>query len=788
MPLGWEETYADLGVARPRHRRPARRDRLGAAARERDASSPARRARPRPRRGPRRSPPAGSSRSSSATPRRATPTTPMAPEASPTSTGVDAEAAKWDAAMAAEADEPGRDRVRRPPERRQVVACSTRSSARTGRSSRTSRARPATRSTPGWRGAAARSSSSTRPGIRRRGKVAGGPAAEKYSTLRALQALSRADVAVLVIDAVEGLTAQDAHVAGYVVEEGKGLVIAVNKWDLVEDKTDRTFDQYVEWIRNEVPFLDFAPIVSISAKTGQRVGRVLEAAIDIWGERRKRISTGELNRVLPPRPSGRRRRRSAAAGRSSSTRRRPRSRRRRSCSSPRTRRRSTSATGATSRTGCARRSASTARRSGSSSATGRRSSCRAARSCRSAAGRVGQGAASRDGAAGTQAELTADAADGRSARRGRRGRRLGDDAGAGRRPGRAGHAPVPLPGDGGTDRARPDGTRRDCPGVDLPATVIADRRPGRARGRHRPRRSSPRRRRICGRRSRRVAPFLAPGADLLSVVKGLERGTLLRMSEVIAEAAGVAGRAGSPRCRARTSPPRSRATCRRRRSSRPRTSSSPSASSRGSARRRFRLYVNEDILGVELCGALEERRRHRGRRGRRARVRRQRQGRAADPRPGRDDAARDRGRREPADLRRAGRDGRPDRDLRLARCRATTGSARSWPRAGRGPRSRRRCPGTAEGAYTVQAALALADRLGVEMPIAREVDRALFEGKSVQRCLVDLLARESKDELADYGRWVARLEADAGAESRGGAASRRSGARLRVSSGRGAVW
>lgn len=135
-------------------------------------------------------------------------------------------------------------------------------------------------------------------GIRRRGKVASGPAAERYSTLRALHALSRADVAVLVIDAVEGLTSQDAHVAGYVVEEGKGLVIAVNKWDLVESKTDRTFDQYTEWIRNEVPFLDFAPIVSISAKTGQRVGRVLEAAIDIWGERRKRISTGELNRVL----------------------------------------------------------------------------------------------------------------------------------------------------------------------------------------------------------------------------------------------------------------------------------------------------------------------------------------------------------------------------------------------------------------------------------------------------------------------------------------------------------
>jgi GTP-binding protein len=151
-------------------------------------------------------------------------------------------------------------------------------------------------------------------GIRRRGKVASGPAAERYSTLRALSALSRADVAVLVIDAVEGLTSQDAHVAGYAVDEGKGLIIAVNKWDLVADKTDRTFDQYTEWIRNEVPFIDFAPIVSISAKTGQRVERVLELAVDIWAERRRRIPTGELNRLLlnatertpPPMVRGRR--------------------------------------------------------------------------------------------------------------------------------------------------------------------------------------------------------------------------------------------------------------------------------------------------------------------------------------------------------------------------------------------------------------------------------------------------------------------------------------------------
>ena len=135
-------------------------------------------------------------------------------------------------------------------------------------------------------------------GIRRPGKVASGPAAEKYSTLRALKAVGRADVAVLVIDAPDGLTAQDAHVAGFVLEEGRGLVLAVNKWDLVAEKTDRTFDEYASAIRAEVPFLELAPIVSISAKTGQRVSKVLELAVDIWGERRKRIPTPELNRVV----------------------------------------------------------------------------------------------------------------------------------------------------------------------------------------------------------------------------------------------------------------------------------------------------------------------------------------------------------------------------------------------------------------------------------------------------------------------------------------------------------
>ncbi|MGZ6313173.1 MAG: ribosome biogenesis GTPase Der [Candidatus Limnocylindrales bacterium] len=151
-------------------------------------------------------------------------------------------------------------------------------------------------------------------GIRRRGKVAGGPAAERYSTVRALKAISRADVAVLVLDAQDGLPAQDAHVAGYVVEEGRGLVVAVNKWDLVAEKTDRTFDEFARRLRGQAPFLDFAPLVSISAHTGQRVSRVLEAAVDIAAERRRRVPTAELNRVVgeatfrqtPPAVKGRR--------------------------------------------------------------------------------------------------------------------------------------------------------------------------------------------------------------------------------------------------------------------------------------------------------------------------------------------------------------------------------------------------------------------------------------------------------------------------------------------------
>ncbi|MEP7360737.1 MAG: ribosome biogenesis GTPase Der [Chloroflexota bacterium] len=134
-------------------------------------------------------------------------------------------------------------------------------------------------------------------GIRKRGKVASGPDTERFATLRALRAVTRADVAVLVIDAGDGMTSQDDHVAGYALDEGSGLVIAINKWDLVE-KDGRTFDEYVARLRRHAPFLSKTPILSISAMTGQRVERVLESAIEIAAERRRRVPTPALNAWL----------------------------------------------------------------------------------------------------------------------------------------------------------------------------------------------------------------------------------------------------------------------------------------------------------------------------------------------------------------------------------------------------------------------------------------------------------------------------------------------------------
>ncbi|MCL4458888.1 MAG: ribosome biogenesis GTPase Der [Chloroflexi bacterium] len=132
-------------------------------------------------------------------------------------------------------------------------------------------------------------------GIRRRGRVEAG--IEKYSVLRALRAINRADIAALVIDAVEGIAAQDTHIAGYIQQAAKGIILIVNKWDLVK-KTSHTEKEFTRAIREELKFLPYAPILFTSAKTKQGVPKILPAALQIKGERQKRIPTGLINSVI----------------------------------------------------------------------------------------------------------------------------------------------------------------------------------------------------------------------------------------------------------------------------------------------------------------------------------------------------------------------------------------------------------------------------------------------------------------------------------------------------------
>lgn len=132
-------------------------------------------------------------------------------------------------------------------------------------------------------------------GIRRRGKIV--PGVEKHSFLRSLKAIDRADVCLLLIDATEMVTLQDAHIAGYIVEKKKSVVVIVNKWDLIEKDT-YTINEFTSQIRAGLKFLDFVPVLFISAKTGQRVDKILPLALRVQEERLRRIPTGELNRLM----------------------------------------------------------------------------------------------------------------------------------------------------------------------------------------------------------------------------------------------------------------------------------------------------------------------------------------------------------------------------------------------------------------------------------------------------------------------------------------------------------
>ena len=132
-------------------------------------------------------------------------------------------------------------------------------------------------------------------GIRRRGRVEQG--IERYSVIRSMRAIDRSDVVLLLIDANEGFTAQDLHIAGYVEERKKGMVLVVNKWDIIEKDT-HTMDEYREHAKVALDFMPYVPLVFISAKFGQRVQQVLETALLVVEERQRRVATGPLNKLL----------------------------------------------------------------------------------------------------------------------------------------------------------------------------------------------------------------------------------------------------------------------------------------------------------------------------------------------------------------------------------------------------------------------------------------------------------------------------------------------------------
>lgn len=136
---------------------------------------------------------------------------------------------------------------------------------------------------------------------------------ERFSVVRSLAAIDRCDVAVLLLDATQGVTEQDAKIAGYIDEQGKAAVIIVNKWDAMEKETG-TMEKYIKTVREGLKFMEYAPILFISALTGQRVNRVLEAVREAYAQSTRRITTGLLNDVLtdaqaafqPPAMNGRR--------------------------------------------------------------------------------------------------------------------------------------------------------------------------------------------------------------------------------------------------------------------------------------------------------------------------------------------------------------------------------------------------------------------------------------------------------------------------------------------------
>ena len=132
-------------------------------------------------------------------------------------------------------------------------------------------------------------------GIRRRGKI--DPGIEKYSVLRAMKALNRADIALLLIDAEDGVTTQDAHIAGMLIEESAAVIVLINKWDMVVKDT-YTMNEFEKKVQNDLNFLPYAPILFISAKNGQRIHKILPTAVTVNEARYQRIPTAALNKFM----------------------------------------------------------------------------------------------------------------------------------------------------------------------------------------------------------------------------------------------------------------------------------------------------------------------------------------------------------------------------------------------------------------------------------------------------------------------------------------------------------
>lgn len=133
-------------------------------------------------------------------------------------------------------------------------------------------------------------------GIRKKAKVDYG--VEKFAVDRAIRSIRDCDVALLVIDAKEGISDQDKKISSIITESGKGLIIAINKWDLIEDKKANTINQFDKKLANEIPFLEFAPKIFISAKTKQRLNQIFDKAAEVYEQCTKRVSTGLLNKVV----------------------------------------------------------------------------------------------------------------------------------------------------------------------------------------------------------------------------------------------------------------------------------------------------------------------------------------------------------------------------------------------------------------------------------------------------------------------------------------------------------